>query len=168
MFGLAIQPPARVRPGEALYPPPAARLSTVSNNFGQLSQIWAVATLIKRDSGETLYNQLGGRLADSAHPLPEGMHSSGSSTSKDRAYFYFPDLVINEPGRYRIRISLMEMDYSCGGSSSHGAVKVAEYVDSHSIIVEEGATSRARPNAQERAFMRVLRDDGQYIPSSSS
>ncbi|KAF4630871.1 hypothetical protein G7Y89_g7267 [Cudoniella acicularis] len=123
MLGLAIQPPPRARPGVALYPPPAARLSSDTNIFEGLARVWAVATLIQRDSGETLYGQLSGRVADSAHPLTEnGSSGSSSSGSIDRAYFYFPDLVIHEPGRYRIRISLMEMDYSCD-SAPDGIVR---------------------------------------------
>jgi len=144
-----------------------------------------VATLIHY-SGEVLYDQLGGTIADSAHPLPEVGQGTGSSSSAalspeiDRAYFYFPDLVIHEPGRYRVRVSLMQMDYSPDGSPE-GAVKVLESVDSRSIIVEDGVVNRSRPSkriypeedghlltaldSRERAFLRVLRDDGQAVPS---
>jgi hypothetical protein len=129
-----------------LYPPVACRLSSETNIFEELSQFWAAATLIDY-SGEVLYDQLGGKVADSAHPLPETTHSSssGSNGRRDRAYFFFPDLVINEPGRYRIRISLMQMD-SSGDSSSEGTVVVREYVDSHSIIVQNGPANPSRPS----------------------
>ncbi|CAG8958154.1 hypothetical protein HYFRA_00000504 [Hymenoscyphus fraxineus] len=157
MLNLAIHPPSRARPGVVLSMPVAARLTTEYNIFGELNHIWAVATLIHKDSGETLYNQLGGNPTDSAHPLPD-------TGSADRAYFYFPDLVIHEPGRYRIRITLMRMDYS-QASSPDGVVTACEYVDTHSITVESGASTRVRPNAQERSFLRVLRDDGQPVPS---
>ncbi|EPE32998.1 hypothetical protein GLAREA_06010 [Glarea lozoyensis ATCC 20868] len=162
MLGLAIQPPSRVRPGVAV--PMAARLASDVDIFSELAHIWAVVTLIHKDSGETLYDQLGGRVADSAHPLPDNGRGSGP-TGKDRAYFYFPDLVIHDTGRYRIRVTLMQMDYSCD-SSPNGIVIAREYVDSHSIVVEEGASSRSsRPSAHERAFLRILRDDGQPTPS---
>ncbi|KAG9230277.1 hypothetical protein BJ875DRAFT_409205 [Amylocarpus encephaloides] len=163
MFGFAIQPPSRVRPNVSLYPPVTARLASDVDIFGELGHIWAVATLIHRDSGETLYEQLGGKLADSAHPLPDNGRGS-SSAMKDRAYFCFPDIVIHHPGRYRVRITLMHVDYSCGSSPS-GVVTVSEHTDSNTIMVEEGSP-RARPNGQEYAFLRILRDDGQQVPLS--
>jgi len=149
MLGLAVQPPPQARPGVVLYPPLAARLSSDTSIFQQLSHIWAVATLLHY-SGEVLDDQLGGKVADSAHPLPESVHTSSSSASstssqKDRAYFYFPDLVIHEPGRYRVRVSLMQMDYSCD-DYPEGVVRVCEYVDSRSITVEERAPSSSRPS----------------------
>jgi len=166
MLGLAVQPPPQTRPGIALYPPVAARISSETSVYEELSYTWAVATLI-RTSGEILDDQLGGRVADSAHPLPESTHSSSSSgnAQTDRAYFYFPDLVIHEPGRYRVRVSLMQMDYSCD-EAPEGIARVREYVDSRSITVEERSDTSSRPNSRERAFLRVLKNDGQAIPSA--
>lgn len=142
MLGLAVHPPPTARPGRSLYPPIAARISSDINIYKELSQTWAVATLIHY-SGERLDDQLGGRVADSAHPLPASVTSCSSSSRRDRAYFYFPDLVINSPGRYKIRISLMQMDYS-GTEYSEGVVRVLEYVDSHSITVEEKPETSSR------------------------
>lgn len=143
MLGLAVQPPSRVRPGAPLYPPIAARLSSETSVFEELSQKWAVATLI-RSSGEVLYDKLRGRIADSAHPLPETNSSSGPVQWSDRAYFYFPDLKIEEPGRYKIRISLMQMDYS-RESSPEGEAVVCEEIDSRSIVVDDRAPSPSSP-----------------------
>ncbi|KAG4427300.1 hypothetical protein IFR05_017217 [Cadophora sp. M221] len=108
MLGLAVQPPPRTRPEVALYPPVAARISSETSVYEELSYTWAVATLLHY-FGEILNDQLGGTIADSAHPLPESTHTGSSSAiaQTDKAYFYFPNLVINKPGRYRIRISLM-------------------------------------------------------------
>ena len=141
-----MQPSARARPGVALYPPVVVRLASETNIFEELSQTWAVATLLHH-SGEVLYDQLGGKIADSAHPMPEiahGHESSSSGNGKDRAYFYFPDLIIHEPGRYHIRISLMQMDYSY--EAPDGVVSVREYVDSRSITIEERAPNPSRPS----------------------
>ena len=146
MLALAVQPSSRVRPGMPLYPPIVARLASETNMFQELSQIWAVATLL-RPSGEVLLDQLGGRIADSAHPMPNTARSHGPSSSRsarDRAYFYFPDLVISEPGRYHIRVSLMQMEYS--HESLDGVVRVLEYVDSRCITVEDNAPNPARPS----------------------
>ncbi|KAH6712194.1 hypothetical protein DL95DRAFT_433637 [Leptodontidium sp. 2 PMI_412] len=166
MLGLAVQPPPQTRPGVALYPPVAARISSETSVYEELSHTWAVATLL-RYSGEILDDQLGGRVADSAHPLPESTHTGSSSAiaQTDRAYFYFPDLVINEPGRYRVRVSLMQMDYSCD-EAPEGVARVREYVDSRSITVEERSDTSSRPSSRERAFLRVLKSDGQPIPSA--
>jgi len=163
MFGLAVQPPARAKPSAALYPPIVARLSSETSIFEDLSQIWAVASLIS-PSREVLHEQLGGKVADSAHPMAENMTGSGQGGLKDRAYFYFPDLVIPEPGRYRIRVTLMRMSYSYE-SSPEGDAWFDEYVDSHSILVEEGASNPSRPTSRERAFLSILKDDGQDVPS---
>ncbi len=146
MLKLAIEPPPHANPGVLLYPPVAARLSSQTSIFTELSQTWAVATLIDYVSGEILHDKLGGKVADSAHPLPESRHgTNGSSQERDRAYFYFPGLVIGEPGRYRIRVSLMRMERSPDGLAED-VVRVLETVDSRSINVNNGATSRSRPS----------------------
>jgi hypothetical protein len=145
MLGLAVQPPAHTKPGVAIYPPIAARLSDETNIYEELSQVWAVASLIGY-SGEVLEQKLGGKVVDSAHPIAENANGSGQGTVRDRAYFYFPDLVIYEPGRYRIRITLMRMNYSYE-LSPEGDARVDEYVDSQSITVQDGmAANHSRPS----------------------
>ena len=143
MLRVAVQPPPHAHPNQPLYPPLVARLSSETTIFSELSQIWAVATLVHY-SGEVLHDQLGGRVVDSAHPLPEGGTNS-TSPEIDRAYFYFSDLVISEPGRYRVRVSLMQMDYSPDGSTE-STVRVLETADSRSIIVDDGALTHSRPS----------------------
>lgn len=144
MLRLAVQPPAQAQAGVALWPPVAARLRSDTSIFEELSQLWAVATLV-HESGEVLYDRLGGRVADSAHPLPESTGGSSSSSSgSDKAYFYFPDLVVPEPGRYCIRVSLMQMDYS-SNETPEGVVVVREYKDSRWVDVEDSAVATSRP-----------------------
>lgn len=179
MLRLAVEPGLHANPGIPLYPPLIARLSSETSIFSQLSQTWAVATLIHY-SGEVLHDQLGGTVTDSAHPLPEAaLGTSSSSSNKDRAYFYFPGLVIYEPGQYHIRVSLMRMDYSPDGQTD-GVAMVLETVDSPPIVVDNGTVNNPRPSqfiqqmggrvltslgSRERAFIRALREDGQDIPS---
>ena len=163
-----------------LCPPVAALLSSRANMYNELSQYWTIATLIDQN-GETLSDQLGGRVSDSAHPMPStssNHRSRNHDGSRDQAYFYFPDLVIYYPGRYRIRVMLMRMDFSY--ESSEGVAVVEDYADSHSITVEEGAPSQSRPSkcpqgvsimlltpkgSREREFLRILGQDGQDVPS---
>jgi hypothetical protein len=144
MFGLAVQPPARAKPSVALYPPIVARLSSETSIFEELSQIWAFASLIS-PSGDILHEKLEGKLADSAHPIAENVHSSSEGGMKDRAYFYFPDLLIHEPGWYCVRVTLMRMSHN-HDSAPQGDVRFDEYVDSHSIVVEDGASNPSRPS----------------------
>lgn len=180
MFALAVQPPAQTKSGATLYPPIVARLSSDTNIFEELSQIWAVVSLISL-SGEVLHETLEGKVADSAHPMAESGHGSAPGGMKDRAYFYFPDLVIRTPGRYRVRVTLMRMSYS-SESSPEGDVRYDEYIDTHSILVDEGVSNQSRPSechimcegyrtvlttagSRERRFLRILKEDGQDVPS---
>jgi len=146
MLDVTVQPPAQTRPGTTLYPPVAAKLSSETGMYDELSQMWAVATLVNED-GEAVTEQPGGKTSDSAHPLDTNStsHSSGRhSTNRDQAYFYFPDLVIYTPGRYRIRVTLMRLHYS--HEHPDGYAIAEDYVDSHSIVVDDGASNNARPS----------------------
>ncbi|KAG0647690.1 hypothetical protein D0Z07_6510 [Hyphodiscus hymeniophilus] len=167
MFAIAVQPSQQTKPGIALYPPVVARLSSEISIFEELSQVWAVASLMS-PSGEVLYERLRGKIADSAHPMADAGDGSSNQqrAMKDRAYFYFPDLVIDTPGRYRIRISLMRVTHSFE-SSPEGEVQYDDYVDTHSIVVNEGLSNHSRPSSRERTFLRILEEDGQDIPSSA-
>jgi len=144
MLDLSVQPPAQTRPGVVLFPPVAARLSSQASLYDELSQIYAYASLV-HENGEPLDDQLSGKAVDSAHPMPgSGRHSSSSRNARDQAYFYFPDLVIHYPGRYRIRITLMRMEYSYESSETCSVVQ--DYVDSRSIIVDEQVSDYTRPS----------------------
>lgn len=145
MLDVSVHPPAQAQPGVPFFPPVAARLSSPTNLYGELSQYWTIATLVDHN-GEPLNDQLGGRVSDSAHPMQSGRGSSHRNHSSDtgQAYFYFPDLVIYYPGQYRIRVTLMRMDYSY--ENSQGMVVVEHYADSHSITIDAGAPSRSRPS----------------------
>lgn len=161
MFDIAVQPPTQARPGVILFPPVVARVHSDPYRYGELSQIWAVATLVYRN-GEVASEQLGGQTADSAHPMPQslwdngngnGSSSQGCGANRDQGYFYFPDLVIYQPGRYRIRISLMRMAYT--SESPEGIACVEENVDSHSIVVEGSAPRHARPSKGLTEFRQI-------------
>ncbi|KAF7887141.1 uncharacterized protein EAF02_003788 [Botrytis sinoallii] len=160
MLSIAVQPPARVRPGSILYPPLIVQLSSEHDLYEHLAGYWTCVSLIHYASGQVIYEQMDGKAADSAHPIAQ----TRSRGVRDQAYFFFPDLAIHAPGRYRLRISLMRMDYS-PESGPDGAVVCDEQVDTRSITVEETGPNYSRPNSQERAFIRMLRDDGQDVPT---
>lgn len=142
MLGIAVQPPRRARLGVALYPPVVATLSSEVDIFDELSCVWAVATLIQY-TGDVVENQLGGRLSDSAHPMPRRApgYRSTRGGQRERAYFCFPDLAIYQPGEYWIRVTVMRMDNT---SSSDGSVVIEEQIDCQSVIVEDSDPHRAR------------------------
>ena len=121
-LSLSAQPPGRTRPGVALEPPVVAQLSCTS---ADLPQVWAVATLLSH-TGEVLLDNLEGKVVECAHP--------------DTGEFRFTQLVINGPGKYRIRITLMQMDFS-DGSHPDGVANVCKCIESHGILVDAAAPS---------------------------
>lgn len=148
MLDLAVQPPSSAQTGSVLFPPVAARLRSSTNRYDELSQMWALATLVDQD-GHALAEQLSGRTADSAHPMNQVNHGHGSNHRngrRDQAYFYFPDLAIHTPGRYRVRVTLMRMDYTHASSEEDGTAIAEEYADSRSIVVEDSEVNGTRPS----------------------
>jgi hypothetical protein len=49
MFDIAVQPPTQARPGVALFPPVVGRIGGETYRYNELSQTWAVATLVYRN-----------------------------------------------------------------------------------------------------------------------
>jgi len=118
-------------------------------------------------TGEMVYHALQGDIADSAHPMDiQGQGSFGQGPVRDRAYFCFPNLSIHLPGRYRLKLSLMRMNYS-DNAFPDGVAIIEQVVNSRSITVEDRGLSFSRPNSAERAFIRILREDGQPLSHSS-
>ena len=93
-------------------------MAQLTCTFADLPQVWAVATLLSH-TGEVLLDKLEGKIAEFAHP--------------DTVEFRFTQLVINDPGKYRIRITLMQMDFS------NGAANVCEFIESDGILVDAAA-----------------------------
>ncbi|KAL5344644.1 hypothetical protein ACLOAV_010336 [Pseudogymnoascus australis] len=114
-LSLSAQPPGRARPGVALEPPIVAQLTCT---FADLPRVWAVATLLSH-TGEVLLDKLEGKIAEFAHP--------------DTVEFRFTHLVINDPGKYRIKITLMQMDFP------NGFANVCECIESDGILVDAAA-----------------------------
>lgn len=126
---VAVQPPSSTCTGMTLFPPVAARLQSLVRIFDQLKGYWAAATLV-RSPDVILDYGLGGKLSDLAHPMPAAL-------GEDRAYFYFPDFVILELGRYCIRISLLQMD-SSSTDALEGVVIVRSFVNLNTNWIDVG------------------------------
>ena len=140
MLDILVQPPRETRPGTCLFPPLAVRFTSetsLENNYGQY---FAFVTPIGSND-ETPVELLSGKVSDSAHPWPESV-AGGSNSQGDRyrVLFYYNDLVIHENGRYKLRISLYEMN------SPLEAATLVDYIDSPEIIVDEQTTTNSRPS----------------------
>ncbi|KFY24834.1 hypothetical protein V491_01998 [Pseudogymnoascus sp. VKM F-3775] len=119
-LSLLTQPPGRAQPGLALEPPIVAQLPCT---FADLPRVWAVASLLSH-IGEVLLDKLEGKIVECAHP--------------DTGEFRFTQLVINSPGKYRIRITLMQMDFS-NGSHPDDVANVCGFIESDGILVNAGS-----------------------------
>lgn len=125
---LAIAPPARVAAGVMLDRPLVVTFSTSTPAVAEelieegtlekgqpmalpgLSGIWAFLSLTSPDMQESIApprtDLLQGRTADSIHPVyqeQEGEHAT-------IAYATFPELVITQPGQYRIKVNIIDMN----------------------------------------------------------
>jgi hypothetical protein len=111
---ILVEPPGQTRPGLLLNPPLVMRLERGSDpNGGQPMPVdpalfWAVVSVVPADSDNPLSaTQVGiltGTPVDSVHPL------NPDATGRDIGYMSFTDLAIREPGRYRLRINLIQMN----------------------------------------------------------
>lgn len=111
-MNVIIEPPSETRPGNLLNPPIVIKLE---NRKGQSisekidiedGNLWAQASVVSEDGMVALAppqpNLISGTLVGSVQPAaPEESHELG--------YLTFPNLAIHQPGRFRIRISLIRM-----------------------------------------------------------
>jgi hypothetical protein len=164
LLEISTQPAPIVAPGVRL-PGFTADISTHVDVFEDLTRLWVIASLVDRDgktddavSDESLSKRLSGTRVDSAHPIPENVYGCSTLPGPDytgawynfpdpnpirkRAYFHFHDLVIKQPGHYRIRVTLFQVDYSSSASAPEGEVIVRDSVDSSVISVEENEPSK--------------------------
>jgi hypothetical protein len=106
---LIIRPLSAARPNVEIYPPIVVAITTRPER-GDVSGVWAFASLTTEDQTESLApprnDLLLGRTADSIHPLTDDIDAEGGSIG----YAVFSDLKIAEPGTYCLKISLIDMD----------------------------------------------------------
>jgi hypothetical protein len=131
MLEIAVQPPAMARLGEVLEPPLVLRVRLDS---GDISQIWAHTSLVN-ENGNAIATALRGSLAASAQPMVGGSNQVG--------YFLFDNLVINNVGRFRIRVILMQMDSPVSNSN---CATTLQQVDSRLTDVQGGLIQRCQPS----------------------
>ena len=120
---LAVAPPPRVAAGVSLETPLVVTFSGLSRNprnewqssgqvftLAHLSAIWVYLSLTTVDMEETLITRredlFCGKRADSVHRLYCEQDEDRSMVG----YAAFADLVISQPGRYRIKVNIIDMD----------------------------------------------------------
>ncbi len=118
------EPPIQVRPGNILIPPVRVALRTQeTHEYGgagaiDLSSYWASVSLISADGLVALAppstTLLSGSLVDS---IREPGPAEGDS---DIGYVLFQNLAINQPGDFRLRISLLRMPSGISDAETTG------------------------------------------------
>ena len=141
-----MEPPAQARPGSILDPPMIIRLRKMPTQAGQESAedpslLFAFMSLTAEDGSTSLApprnDLLTGTLSDSIHSLQQDLYPDDT----ELGFASFPEVVINDPGSYRLKISIMKMDTSAG-SRFQGAVNLQTSL-SRVIRVDHEAQGRA-------------------------
>ena len=111
---IVIQPPHQARPGDVLTPPIVMSLENQSGSHSAEQEsidptlLWAVVSVVSEDDLTPISpprsDLLIGTIADSIHPLTPPDHEG------QIGFVAFSNLIIREPGRYRLRISLIKMN----------------------------------------------------------
>ena len=109
-INILIQPPRVASPRTALYPVPSLRVQQGSSNTSNydrvnLSMYFACCSLVNPDGSELVTSQQPAALTGTA------VASAQTTLGGESAYYVFPNLAISQPGQYRIRISLLEMEF---------------------------------------------------------
>jgi hypothetical protein len=155
-MNIILQPPPEVRTSARIEPFPVISLgpcspkSSRSTPISDMSGVWALASLTTADGTEVLTpprpDLLEGQLVDSIHLAMEA--DSGPETG----YALFPNLRVQQPGRYRIRISLIDMDSngSSLGMTSQGGMNLQ--VVNSSVFTVHPTAPPFRPS-KDNAFV---------------
>lgn len=112
IMNVIIEPPSETRPGNLLNPPIVIKLEnrkgqSISDEINiEDGNLWAQASVVSEDGMVALAppqpNLISGTLVSSVRPATPG-------ESQELGYLTFPNLAIHQPGRFRIRISLIRM-----------------------------------------------------------
>lgn len=118
---LAVAPPSKIAAGVSLHLPVVVTFTTATAPddgkdedevfaLPELSGVWAFLSLTTPDMQQSLApprtDLLRGRTADSLHLV----HQDQQSDRPTLAYATFRELVITQPGRYRFRVNIIDMN----------------------------------------------------------
>jgi hypothetical protein len=144
-----LQPPATARAGSRLGGTIVVRLRTTNSNpddaMADSHNLFAVAMLVPGSNSSALSDPtvldtfLAGRRYDSVRPFSDD-EADGTIASMEMddprgvGYMLFPELIIRQPGTYRIRIALWRA--ADPPSASAGGRACLQVVDSNPITVQ--------------------------------
>lgn len=116
---LAIAPPSRVTAGVTLSQPVVVTFATLDRDkepngatftIPETNGFWAFVSLTTADMQQTLdpprSDLLRGRRTDSIHPI----HQEQEGDKVTVAYATFSELMITQPGQYRLRVNIIDMN----------------------------------------------------------
>ncbi|KAK5317900.1 hypothetical protein LTR93_008541 [Exophiala xenobiotica] len=148
---LAVAPPPKIAAGVILEIPIVVTFSAATSPedgkqenqdgkepivLGDLSGVWAFVSLTTPDMEQSLApprtDLLRGRTADSIHPINEEQDGERPTL----AYATFSDIVISEPGQYRLKVNIIDMNSAFLGESE-GAPTVLPCLHSQVFDVVE-------------------------------
>ncbi|KIX09625.1 uncharacterized protein Z518_00706 [Rhinocladiella mackenziei CBS 650.93] len=148
---LAIAPPSRVAAGVAFHTPLVVTFSSPKPTtdgkeenretvvLPDMSGVWAFVSLTTPDMQQSLAppraDLLRGKTADSIHPIHQEQEGERSTI----AYATFPGLKITQPGQYRIKVNIIDMNASPTENAGEGAGLVLPSLHSQIFDVVEGS-----------------------------
>lgn len=150
MFDMTIvlEPAASVRPVNVLRPPMVIKLkrrngaSNVGGRQQDYAHLWALASVVSEEGTTALApprtDLLLGTPVNSIHK------AARNGNEEEVGYVCFTDLAIQQPGRYRIRISLIRME-GLGGSAASSVQGGANLQSVVSRIIHVDAAASAAP-----------------------
>ncbi|MCJ1305218.1 hypothetical protein MMC08_008032 [Hypocenomyce scalaris] len=141
---IVVEPAGNVRPGNVLHPPVVIELKhrsgldNADSRHHNYDHLWALASILS-DQGTTA---LAPPRADLLLGTPvSSIHTAVQSESNTEiGYVSFSDLAIQQPGQYRLRVSLIRMEGLGGSTASslQGGANLQSIV-SRVIHVDEAA-----------------------------
>jgi len=169
---MVIRPLLAIRPGVIMHPPIVVALKAAASrsernsayrDVGDVSGIWAFVSLVTEDRNQSLApprtDLLLGRTAGSIHPFFDESDPEDPTVG----YAIFPDLAIAEPGRYCLKISLIDMD-SNGSMFGEAMQSGTNLVAVHSSIVHVGPeVEQVQPDPADLQKLTRLRESGAVV-----
>ncbi|KAI4131780.1 MAG: hypothetical protein LQ347_002834 [Umbilicaria vellea] len=150
MFDMSIvlEPAARVRPANVLRPPMVIKLKhrngvlNAGNRGPDYAHMWALASIVSEEGTTALApprtDLLLGTPVNSIHK------AARSGNDEEVGYVCFTDLAIQQPGKYRIRVSLIRME-GLGGSTASSVQGGANLQSVVSRIIHVDAAATVSP-----------------------
>lgn len=107
---IVVEPPSRLTAGNQMTVPLVVVLRRVADQHLETSGLWMFISLLIEHADRywmvTDSEMLQGRRVDSIHPMPCSRERGRDCVG----YSSFSDLAVRRPGRYRIRVDLIDMN----------------------------------------------------------